>query len=190
MGLNGVGAKAVNALSTHFTVESYREGEIKRAQFERGDLVNDEKRGKTEERNGTMIAFRPDRDVFKAYSYRMEHVERLLWNYAYLNTTLALYLNGEKFKSENGLKDLLTNDLDKDPRYPIVHLVNEDIEVAITTRMRIGRITRVCQRPVHAPRGTRNPHSGRPTFVVRDFFGKDYDAADIRGGISAAIQSK
>ena len=96
-------------------MESYREGEIKRAQFERGDLVNDEKRGKTEERNGTMIAFRPDRDVFKAYSYRMEHVERLLWNYAYLNTTLALYLNGEKFKSENGLKDLLTNDLDKDP---------------------------------------------------------------------------
>ena len=132
VGLNGVGAKAVNALSTHFTVESYREGEIKRAEFERGDLVNDEKRGKTEERNGTMIAFRPDRDVFKAYSYRMEHVERLLWNYAYLNTTLALYLNGEKFKSENGLKDLLTNDLDKDPRYPIVHLVNEDIEVAIT----------------------------------------------------------
>ena len=91
VGLNGVGAKAVNALSTQFTVESYREGEIKRALFKRGDLVNNEERGKTEERNGTMIAFRPDRDVFKAYSYRMEHVEQLLWKYAYLNTNLALY---------------------------------------------------------------------------------------------------
>ena len=110
----------MNALSTYFTVESYREGEIKRAQFQRGDLVNDEKRGKQRQRYHDYL--RPDQDMGPRRSYRIEHVERLLWNYAYLNTTLALYLNGEKFKSENGLKDLLTNDLDKDPRYPIVHL--------------------------------------------------------------------
>ena len=192
VGLNGVGAKAVNALSTHFTVESYREGEIKRAQFERGDLVKDEKRGKTEERNGTMIAFRPDRDVFKAYSYRMEHVERLLWNYAYLNTTLALYLNGEKFKSENGLKDLLTNDLDKDPRYPIVHLVNEDIEVAITHTDAYGEDYQSFVNGQFTPQGGTHQSAFREAYVrvVRDFFGKDYDAADIRGGISAAISVK
>ena len=94
VGLNGVGAKAVNALSTEFIVESYREGEVKRAIFNRGELVDDPKRQKSEERNGTLISFRPDPEVFKAFGYRMEHVERLLWNYAYLNTSLALYLNG------------------------------------------------------------------------------------------------
>ena len=114
-----------------------------------------------------MIAFRPDRDVFKAYSYRMEHVERLLWNYAYLNTPLALYLNGEKFKSENGLKDLLTNDLDKDPRYPIVHLVNEDIEVAITHTDAYGEDYQSFVNGQSRPKGEpTNPHFGRPTFAL------------------------
>ena len=142
VGLNGVGAKAVNALSTYFTVESYREGEIKRAQFQRGDLVQ--------------------------------------------------HLNAEKFKSENGLKDLLTNDLDKDPRYPIVHLVNEDIEVAITHTDSYGEDYQSFVNGQYTPQGGTHQSAFREAYVrvVRDFFGKDYDAADIRGGISAAISVK
>ena len=132
VGLNGVGTKAVNALSTEFIVESVREGQIKRAGFELGELIDDAKVETTTKRNGTRIRFKPDPEIFKAYRFRTEHVEKLLWNYAYLNTGLTLYLNGEKFRSENGLKDLLEDRLDSKLRYPIVHLSGEDIEVAIT----------------------------------------------------------
>ena len=109
VGLNGVGTKAVNALSTEFVVESVREGQMKRAGFVLGELTDDAKVESTTKRNGTRIRFKPDPDIFKAYRFRTEHVEKLLWNYAYLNTGLTLYLNGEKFRSEHGLKDLLEN---------------------------------------------------------------------------------
>ncbi|MDA0913094.1 MAG: DNA topoisomerase IV subunit B [Bacteroidetes bacterium] len=192
VGLNGVGAKAVNALSIEFVVESYREGEAKKAEFERGELVMDSKLTKTDERNGTLISFRPDKEVFKAYSYRMEHVERLLWNYAYLNTTLALYLNGEKFKSDAGLKDLLSNDLDTEPRYPIMHLVGEDIEVAIAHTDAYGEDYQSFVNGQYTPQGGTHQSAFREAYVrvIRDFFGKDYDASDIRSGISAAISVK
>lgn len=192
VGLNGVGAKAVNALSTHFVVESYREGQAKRAEFSRGELINDAQLEATEERNGTLIAFRPDKDVFKSYSYRMEHVEKLLWNYAYLNTSLSLYLNGEKFKSDNGLKDLLNNELDTEPRYPIVHLIGEDIEVAIAHTDAYGEDYQSFVNGQFTPQGGTHQSAFREAYVrvVRDFFGKDYDASDIRSGICAAVSVK
>ena len=192
VGLNGVGMKAVNALSVDFAVESFREGQAKRADFKRGELTNDAKLASTEERNGTLISFRPDTEVFKAYSYRMEHVERLLWNYAYLNTNLALYLNGEKFKSENGLKDLLNNNLGTDPRYPIIHLVGEDIEVAVAHTDAYGEDYQSFVNGQFTPQGGTHQSAFREAYVrvVRDFFGKDYDSADIRSGISAAFAIK
>jgi len=192
VGLNGVGAKAVNALSVDFAVESFREGQAKRADFKRGELTNDAELAPTEERNGTLISFRPDTQVFKAYSYRMEHVERLLWNYAYLNTNLALYLNGEKFKSENGLKDLLNNNLGTDPRYPIIHLVGEDIEVAVAHTDAYGEDYQSFVNGQFTPQGGTHQSAFREAYVrvVRDFFGKDYDSADIRSGISAAFAIK
>ena len=192
VGLNGGGAKAVNALSVDFAVESFREGQAKRADFKRGELTNDAKLASTEERNGTLISFRPDTEVFKAYSYRMEHVERLLWNYAYLNTNLALYLNGEKFKSENGLKDLLNNNLGTDPRYPIIHLVGEDIEVAVAHTDAYGEDYQSFVNGQFTPQGGTHQSAFREAYVrvVRDFFGKDYDSADIRSGISAAFAIK
>lgn len=192
VGLNGVGAKAVNALSVEFMVESFREGQVKRAKFERGELVSDEAVGPTEERNGTLISFKPDKEVFKAFSYRMEHVEKLLWNYAYLNTSLSLYLNGEKFKSENGLKDLLENDLDHAPRYPIMHLIGEDIEIAVAHTDAYGEDYQSFVNGQYTPQGGTHQSAFREAYVrvVRDFFGKDYDASDIRGGILAAVSVK
>jgi topoisomerase-4 subunit B len=125
VGLNGVGTKAVNALSESFTVESFRDGQAKRADFHQGNLLEDHPLEATEERNGTQITFRPDTSVFRGYRYRTEFVEKLLWNYAYLNTGLTLYLNGEKYKSEEGLKDLLSSELDGSERYPVIHLKGE-----------------------------------------------------------------
>lgn len=192
VGLNGVGAKAVNALSVEFMVESFREGQVKRAKFERGELMADEEVSSTEERNGTLISFRPDKEVFKSFSYRMEHVEKLLWNYAYLNTSLALYLNGEKFKSENGLKDLLENDLDHTPRYPIMHLIGDDIEIAVAHTDAYGEDYQSFVNGQFTPQGGTHQSAFREAYVrvIRDFFGKDYDASDIRGGILAAVSVK
>ena len=192
VGLNGVGTKAVNALSSHFVVQSFRDGQSKLATFETGELVVDDALAETQERNGTRIAFRPDEKVFKGYSYRMEHVERLLWNYAYLNTGLAIYLNGEKFKSENGLKDLLENELDADPRYPVVHLRGEDIEVAITHTDAYGEDYQSFVNGQFTPQGGTHQSAFREAYVrvVRDFYGKEYDASDIRGGIKAAVSVK
>ena len=192
VGLNGVGTKAVNALSTEFIVESVREGQIKRAGFELGELTDDAKVESTTKRNGTRIRFKPDPEIFKAYRFRTEHVEKLLWNYAYLNTGLTLYLNGEKFRSENGLKDLLEDRLDSKLRYPIVHLSGEDIEVAITHTDAYGEDYQSFVNGQFTPQGGTHQAAFREAYikVVRDFFGKDYDAQDIRGGISAAVAVK
>ena len=192
VGLNGVGTKAVNALSTEFVVESVREGQMKRAGFELGELTDDAKVESTTKRNGTRIRFKPDPEIFKAYRFRTEHVEKLLWNYAYLNTGLTLYLNGEKFRSENGLKDLLEDRLDSKLRYPIVHLTGEDIEVAITHTDAYGEDYQSFVNGQFTPQGGTHQAAFREAYikVVRDFFGKDYDAGDIRGGISAAAAVK
>ena len=192
VGLNGVGTKAVNALSTEFVVESVREGQIKRAGFVLGELTDDAKVESTTKRNGTRIRFKPDPDIFKAYRFRTEHVEKLLWNYAYLNTGLTLYLNGEKFRSEHGLKDLLEDRLDSKLRYPIVHISGEDIEVAMTHTDAYGEDYQSFVNGQYTPQGGTHQAAFREAYirVVRDFFGKDYDAQDIRGGISAAVAVK
>ncbi len=192
VGLNGVGTKAVNALSTEFVVESVREGQLKRAGFVLGELADDAKVESTTKRNGTRIRFKPDPEIFKAYRFRTEHVEKLLWNYAYLNTGLTLYLNGEKFRSEHGLKDLLEDRLDSKLRYPIVHLSGEDIEVAITHTDAYGEDYQSFVNGQFTPQGGTHQAAFREAYirVVRDFFGKDYDAQDIRGGISAAVAVK
>ncbi|MDE0871174.1 MAG: DNA topoisomerase IV subunit B [Flavobacteriales bacterium] len=192
VGLNGVGCKAVNALSTEFAVESFRENQCKRAEFQRGELMADESLISTEERNGTLIIFRPDKEIFKTFSYRMEHVERLLWNFAYLNTSLALYLNGDKFKSDHGLKDLLMNDIDTEPRYPIIHLLGEDIEVAVAHTDAYGEDYQSFVNGQFTPQGGTHQSAFREAYVrvIRDFFGKDYEASDIRGGILAAVSVK
>ncbi len=192
VGLNGVGTKAVNALSESFSVESFRDGQRKLARFETGELLEETGVEASEERNGTLIVFRPDLTVFKGYRFRMEYVERLLWNYAYLNTGLSLYLNGEKFKSDNGLKDLLTNDLDTEPRYPIIHIKGDDIEVALTHTDAYGEDYQSFVNGQFTSQGGTHQSAFREAVVrvMRDFFGKDYDGSDVRSGIKAAIAVK
>ena len=129
VGLNGVGTKAVNALSNYFEVLSYREDKAKRAEFSQGNITKDYKIEASTQRKGTMMSFVPDEKIFHNYQYRVQHVQRMMWNYVHLNPGLTIYFNGEKFYSENGLKDLLTSNLSADPFYPIVHLKGDDIEV-------------------------------------------------------------
>jgi topoisomerase-4 subunit B len=133
VGLNGVGSKAVNALSMYFKVSSVREGRIKEAEFERGVLIKEYKEGKSRESNGTLITFKPDDTVFRHFHYVQEYVDNLIWNYCYLNSGLIITFNGKKYVSKNGLLDLLTRKTNSDEnRYPIIHLKGDDIEVAIT----------------------------------------------------------
>lgn len=192
VGLNGVGTKAVNALSAEFAVESFRESEAKRAEFSLGELTADVPVESTNKRNGTKITFKPDPEIFKGYKYRMEHVEKLLWNYVYLNTGLSIYLNGEKFKSENGLRDLLETTMDGNPRYPIIHLKNNDIEVAITHSDAYGEDIQSFVNGQYTPQGGTHQAAFREAYVrvVRDFFGKDYDTGDVRSGIVCAVAIK
>jgi len=132
VGLNGVGTKAVNALSDYFRVRSFREGKMKMAEFSRGIITENHDEKDTSDRNGTEISFIPDAEIFLHFKYRKEYIERMLRNYAYLNPGLKILFNGETFYSENGLKDLLEEELESDTLYPIVHLRDNDIEVAIT----------------------------------------------------------
>lgn len=189
VGLNGVGTKAVNALSSYFRVESVRDGEIKKAEFECGNLTVDSEIEKTSLRKGTKTTFIPDEGVFKKYQYRAQHVEKLLWNYAFLNTGLTLNFNGEKIYSEDGLKDLLNQNLSNDPLYPIIHLKGDDIEVAITHTHSYGEEYYSFVNGQYTPQGGTHQGEFRAAIVktIREFYGKDYDASDIRSSIVAAI---
>ena len=189
VGLNGVGTKAVNALSTEFRIESFREGEVKAARFELGVLKDDEPVAKSSLRNGTRTVFRPDPAVFKGYQYRREHVERLLWNYAYLNSGLTLVFNGEKIHSDDGLKDLIKQNLSAEPGYPIVHLRGDDIEVALTHTQAYGEDHYSFVNGQYTTQGGTHQKALREAYVkvVRDFFQKEHDAGDIRMGLMAGI---
>jgi topoisomerase-4 subunit B len=189
VGLNGVGTKAVNALSSYFRVEAIRDGEIKKAEFERGNLTIDTKIEKTSLRKGTKMTFVPDEEVFKKFQYRAQHVEKLLWNYAFLNTGLTLNFNGEKIYSEEGLKDLLNQNLSSEPLYPIIHLIGEDIEVAITHTQAYGEEYYSFVNGQYTPQGGTHHGEFRAAIVktIREFYGKDYDASDIRSSIVSAI---
>jgi topoisomerase-4 subunit B len=192
VGLNGVGTKAVNALSTYFKIESYREGQMKRAEFDTGVLRKDEKLVSTAETNGTRVVFEPDESIFRHYQYRDQHIERLLWNYCYLNTGLAIHYNGQKFQSKNGLLDLLTTKMDGEPLYPIIHLVGDDIEVAMTHANHYGEEYYSFVNGQHTTQGGTHQGAFREAMakVIRDYFKKDWEAGDIRTGIVAAVSVK
>lgn len=189
VGLNGVGSKAVNALSSYFLAESYRESKMKQAIFSQGDLQSESRQSKTEEKNGTYVEFTPDRSIFKSFEYRLEFVETMLWNYAYLNTGLTLSLNGKTFRSENGLKDLLENNLSGDILYPIIHLKGEDIEVAMTHGTHYGEEYFSFVNGQHTTMGGIHQAAFREAIVktIREFFKKDYDSSDIRTSIVSSI---
>jgi topoisomerase-4 subunit B len=190
VGLNGVGTKAVNALSTYFRVESARDGKIKIAEFERGELIKDHRVKKTDRDNGTSVIFRPDEEIFKNYRFRPEYLHNQLWNYAYLNAGLSVYLNGQRFYSKNGLLDLLNAKSDAETnRYPIIHLQGNDIEVALTHGNAYGEEYYSFVNGQHTTQGGTHLQAFREAIVstVRNFFGKNYDTADIRASIIAAV---
>ena len=190
VGLNGVGSKAVNALSIYFRVESVREGKKKVAEFEQGVLTQEHKVKKTDEPNGTMIVYRPDSSVFKNYRYLIDYVVNQVRNYSYLNAGLALYLNGEKYQSKDGLLDLLRDKVNEDDtRYPIMHLLGDDIEVAITHGNSYGEEYYSFVNGQFTSQGGTHLNAFKEAFVkvVRDFFNKTYDTTDIRASIIAAI---
>ena len=190
VGLNGVGQKAVNALSRTFTAQAIREGETRIVDFEQGKLSKDRKNQKTAERNGTIITFTPDEALFGPdFKFRPEFIEEMLWNYAYLNRGLTLTFNGKAYKSENGLKDLLVKKLTGDTLYPIVHIEAEDIEVALTHGAHYGEEYYSFVNGQHTTMGGTHLAAFREALVatLRNFFKKDYDAADIRQSVIAAV---
>ncbi|SFC26288.1 topoisomerase-4 subunit B [Flagellimonas taeanensis] len=194
VGLNGVGTKAVNALSSFFKVESNRDGQSKSAEFQIGNLVNEELLEETSRRRGTKISFTPDDTIFKNYKYRNEYVERMLKNYVYLNPGLTIMFNGEKYQSENGLKDLLEdNNNEDDFLYPIIHLKGEDIEVAMThSKTQYSEEYHSFVNGQHTTQGGTHQAAFREAVVktIRDFYGKNYDASDVRKSIISAISIK
>ncbi|MDQ3108417.1 MAG: type IIA DNA topoisomerase subunit B [Bacteroidota bacterium] len=193
VGLNGVGTKAVNALSSWFMAQAFREGKTKVAEFKRGDLIKDERIKSSEEGDGTLISFRPDEKVFINYHYINEYVEKMLWNYAYLNAGLTLRYNGNPIKSENGLLDLLNKNLSGPIVYPIIHIKGEDIEVAIThSDQQYVEEYFSFVNGQHTTQGGTHQAAFRESVVkvIRDFLKKEYEASDIRTSIVAAIAVK
>jgi topoisomerase IV subunit B len=190
VGLNGVGTKAVNALSNHFKVTAYREGREKTAEFERGVLVKDSKETASKEDNGTFVEFTPDDSIFKNFHFVQEYLDNQFWNYCFLNAGLVMNLNGKRYVSKNGLLDLLERKTNADEiRYPIIHLKGEDIEVAITHENGYGEEYYSFVNGQFTTQGGTHLASFREGYVrtMREFFKKDYDAADIRGSICAAV---
>ena len=194
VGLNGVGTKAVNALSTYFRVESNRDGKSASAEFELGVLTNQEILDDTTRRKGTKVSFIPDPKIFKNYKFRNEYVARMLKNYVYLNPGLTIIYNGEKFFSENGLKDLLEdNSKDGDRLYPTIHLQADDIEVALThSKTQYSEEYHSFVNGQNTTQGGTHLTAFREAFVktIRDFFGKNYDPSDVRKSIISAIAIK
>jgi topoisomerase-4 subunit B len=194
VGLNGVGTKAVNALSTYFRVESTRDGKSASAEFELGELKDQEFLDDTSRRKGTKVSFVPDNSIFKNYKYRNEYVVKMLKNYVYLNPGLTIVFNGEKYFSENGLKDLLSENInDSDLLYPIIHLRGDDIEVAIThSKTQYSEEYHSFVNGQNTTQGGTHLAAFRESLVrtVREFYGKNYDASDIRKSVVAAIAIK
>ena len=191
VGLNGVGTKAVNALSVDFSVESIREGELKKVSFTRGEVVKDFPLENTPQKNGTKVLFSPDKDIFKKYKFRDTYLEKMFWNYCYLNRGLTINYNGNKFFSNNGLKDLLEANMDGSPLYPIIHLEGDDIEVAFTHSRGYGEDYSSFVNGQHTTQGGTHQSAFREAVakVIKDFFNK-YEPVDIRQGIVAAVSIK
>ena len=194
VGLNGVGTKAVNALSSYFRVESNRDGKSHAAEFEQGNLKDEESLEETSRRRGTKVTFVPDELIFKNFKFRNEYIEKMIKNYVYLNPGLSIIFNGEKFYSENGLKDLLNDTLNKEDRlYPIIHLRGDDIEIAVThSKAQYSEEYHSFVNGQNTSQGGTHLAAFREAIVktVREFYGKNYDASDIRKSIVAAISIK
>lgn len=193
VGLNGVGTKAVNALSHYFKVQSFRDGETKTAEFKQGVITQDYKLAKTDEPNGTLIEFIADDTIFKHYKYRPEYVENQLWNYAYLNAGLKLNYNGKTLVSKNGLKDLLERKTDSETiLYPVVHLTGEDIEIAITHGTQYGEEYYSFVNGQNTTQGGTHLAAFREAIVktLRDFYNKNFDSRDVQTSIIGAISIK
>ena len=190
VGLNGVGTKAVNALSDYFRVRSFRDGKMKVAEFSKGNIVENYPENDTSDRNGTEISVVPDHSIFLNFKFRKEYIERMLRNYAYLNPGLKIIFNGETFFSENGLKDLLNEELEGEILYPIVHIKEEDIEVAITHSDKSQTETYFSfVNGQNTTQGGTHLNAFREAYVktIREFFNKNFEAADVRKSIIAAI---
>jgi topoisomerase-4 subunit B len=194
VGLNGVGTKAVNALSSHFKVQSIRDDKTKTAEFEQGNLVLDDDVQASSLRKGTKVSFTPDVTIFNQYKYRNEYIIKMIKNYVYLNIGLTIIFNGEKYFSENGLKDLLEENIaESDMLYPIIHLIGEDIEVALThSKTQYSEEYQSFVNGQHTTQGGTHQNAFRETIVktVREFFGKNYEASDIRKSIVSAVSIK
>lgn len=193
VGLNGVGTKAVNALSEYFMVESVRDDQEKMSEFCRGEITSDNKIQASTKRKGTKFVFVPDEEIFKGYKFRAQYVEKMLWNYAYLNKGLTIHFNGQKISSENGLKDLLGNNISEEIKYPIIHLEGDDIEVAIThINNKYGEEYYTFVNGQYTTQGGTHKGAFREAYVrvVKDFYGKDFDAQDVRSSIVAAVSVK
>ncbi len=190
VGLNGVGTKAVNALSDYFKVQAVRDGKTKIAKFERGELTDETRQVKSKEENGTIIEFTPDESIFKTYKYNDEFVINQLWNYAFLNAGLKLNFNGKTLYSRKGLFDLLSKKTNPETlRYPIVHLTGEDIEIALTHGQQYGEEYYSFVNGQHTTQGGTHLQAYREAIVktFRDFYGKNYDSRDIQSSIIGAI---
>ncbi len=193
VGLNGVGTKAVNALSSFFRVQSFREDQTKAAEFSQGNKTKEDPQTSSEQRKGTLVTFIPDELIFGKYNFLNEYIEKMLWNYAYLNTGLTINYNGQKFYSENGLLDLLTQNINGPILYPTIHLKGFDIEVAIThSNQQYGEEYYSFVNGQHTTQGGTHQGAFREAVVktIRDFFKKDFEAVDVRTSIIAAISIK
>ena len=193
VGLNGVGTKAVNALSNAFMVQSYRDGKTKIAEFVKGELTRDEAEKETTQRNGTAINFTPDDTIFRHYHFIPEFVENMIWNYVFLNAGLTINFNGQKFLSEKGLHDLLARNADQETmRYPIIHLKGEDIEIAMTHGQQYGEEYYSFVNGQHTTQGGTHQAAFREAVVrtLKEFYKKEFDASDIRASIIGAIAIK
>lgn len=190
VGLNGVGTKAVNALSNYFRIESVRDGKKKIAEFNEGNLTNDAKLAKSDEPNGTFVTFTPDDEIFKNYKFRPEYLENQIWNYAYLNAGLSLYLNGKRFYSKHGLLDLINRKKENEPlRYPVIHFKSEDIEIALSHGNQYGEEYYSFVNGQFTSMGGTHLVAFKEAIVktIRDFYNKQFEAVDIRASIVGAI---
>ncbi|MDR2950834.1 MAG: type IIA DNA topoisomerase subunit B [Prevotella sp.] len=192
VGLNGVGIKAVNALSSFFLIQSFRDGQTKAVEFSKAIVTKEEEIQSTTKENGTLIEFIPDNTIFTNYNYRDDYVESLLKNYVFLNTGLTILYNGKKFFSKNGLVDLLNENMTSEALYPIIHLKDEDIEVVITHTNQYGEEYYSFVNGQHTTQGGTHQSAFRESLsrVIKEFYNKNFDYADIRSGIVAAISVK
>lgn len=189
VGLNGVGSKAVNALSSSFRVQSFRDGRTKVAEFTRGELIKEEKEKNADDKNGTTISFIPDPNIFTNFKFNPDYVNNMLWNYVFLNRGLTIEYNDQKFFSEHGLKDLLEKNLSDEILYPIIHLEGDDIEIAFTHTTSYGEEYYSFVNGQHTTQGGTHQAAFREAIVktIREFFKKDFDANDVRASIEAAV---